>query len=108
MGIPDSVIILDFAGFRTFDSVIRGKKVFKLKKFTVVSQQFHNERAVYIARKYGIEAIAFNAQDPPEDFTLKVRMREYFARAKTMLDLFVFHQEPYFLGNENLPAGAYK
>lgn len=70
--------------------------MFKLKKFTVVSQQFHNERAVYIARKYGIEAIAFNAQDPPEDFTLKVRMREYFARAKTMLDLFVFHQEPYF------------
>lgn len=107
MGIPDSVIVLDFAGFRTFDSVVRGNKVFKLKKFTIISQQFHNERAVFIARKNGISAIAFNAQDPPEDFTLKVRLREYLARTKMVLDLYVFHQEPYFLGDEQLPAGAY-
>jgi SanA protein len=108
MGIPDSVIVLDFAGFRTFDSVIRGNKVFRLKKFVIVSQEFHNLRAVYIARHFGIEAIGFNAQDPPEDFTLKVRLREYLARAKMMLDLYVFHQEPYFLGSEQLPAGAYE
>lgn len=108
MGIPDSVIILDFAGFRTFDSVIRGHKVFKLKKFTVISQRFHNERAVFIARHFGIEAIAFNAQDPPEDFTLKVRLREYLARAKMVLDLFILHEEPYFLGDEHLPPGAYQ
>jgi SanA protein len=108
MGIPDSVIVLDFAGFRTFDSVIRGSKVFRLKKFIIVSQEFHNLRAVYIARHFGIEAIGFNAQDPPEDFTLKVRLREYLARAKMMLDLYVFHQQPYFLGSEQLPAGAYE
>ncbi len=108
MGIPDSLIILDFAGFRTFDSVVRGNKVFKLKKFTVISQRFHNERAVFIARHYGIDAIAFNAQDPPEDFTLKVRLREYLARTKMVMDLFILHQEPYFLGDEQLPPGAYQ
>ena len=108
MGIPDSVIVLDFAGFRTFDSVVRSNKVFKLRRFTVVSQPFHNARAVYIARHFGIDAIAFNAADPPDDFTLKVRLREYMARAKMMLDLYVLRQQPYFLGDERLPEGAYK
>lgn len=74
---------------------MRGNKVFRLKKFVIVSQEFHNLRAVYIARHFGIEAIGFNAQDPPEDFTLKVRLREYLARAKMMLDLYMF-----------LPSGA--
>ncbi len=107
MGIPDSVIVLDFAGFRTFDSVVRGNKVFKLQRFTIISQRFHNARALYIARHFGIEAIGFNAQDPPEDFTLKVRIREYLARAKMMLDLYILRQQPYFLGDERLPEGAY-
>lgn len=108
MGIPDSVIFLDFAGFRTLDSVVRSNKVFKLKRITIISQEFHNLRAIYIARHHDIEAIGYNAQDPPDDFGWKVQVREYFARASMMLDLYILNRNPYFLGNESLPEGAYK
>ncbi len=98
-GIPDTSIIMDFAGFRTLDSVVRAKKVFGLKKFTIISQEFHNERAIYIARFNDIDAVAYNAVDPPDDFTLKVRIREYFARAMVVIDLYLLKKKPYFLGN---------
>ena len=58
-GIPDSVIVMDFAGIRTLDSVIRAKKVFGQDRFTIISQRFHNERALYIAGRNGIEAVGF-------------------------------------------------
>ncbi len=99
-GIPDTSIIMDFAGFRTLDSVVRAKKVFGLKKFTIISQEFHNERAIYIARFNDIDAVAYNAVDPPDDFTLKVRVREYFARAMVVLDLYLLNKKPYFLGSQ--------
>ena len=60
-GIPEKDIILDYAGFRTLDSIIRAKEVFGQSKFTIISQQFHNERAVYLALANDINAIAFNA-----------------------------------------------
>jgi len=107
MGIPDSVIVMDFAGFRTLDSVVRGKKVFKLKRFIIVSQEFHGRRAVFIARFHKIDAIAYVAKDPPAEYSWTVEMREYFARVAMLLDLYLFHTEPYFLGAESLPKGAY-
>lgn len=99
LGIPEKVIVLDFAGFRTLDSVVRAKKVFGQGSFIVISQQFHNERAVYIARSKGIEAYGYNAQDVAKNFSLRVRIREYFARAKVFLDL-IFGVSPKFLGDE--------
>jgi SanA protein len=107
MGIPDSVIVMDFAGFRTLDSVVRGKKVFKLKRFIIVSQEFHGRRAVFIARFHQIDAIAYVAKDPHAEYSWTVEMREYFARVAMLLDLYLFHTEPYFLGEEKLPEGAY-
>jgi SanA protein len=107
MGIPDSVIVMDFAGFRTLDSVVRGKKVFKLKRFMIVSQEFHARRAVFIARYHRIDAIAYVAKDPPSEDSWTVELREYFARVAMLLDLYLFKTEPYFLGEERLPEGAY-
>lgn len=107
MGIPDSVIVMDFAGFRTLDSVVRGKKVFKLNRFIIISQEFHGRRAVYIARHHDIDAIAYVASDPPSEYTWTVELREYFARVAMLLDLYLFDTEPYFLGEEKLPEGAY-
>ena len=107
MGIPDSVIFMDFAGFRTFDRVVRGKRVFKLKKFTIISQEFHNRRAVYIARHFGIDAIAFNAAEPTPLFSLRVKSREYLARVAMIFDLYVLKSGPHFLGDEKLPEDAY-
>ncbi len=98
-GIPDTSIILDFAGFRTLDSVVRGNKIFGQRKFTIISQEFHNERAIYIARFNGIEAIGYNAEDPVNIITWKVQTRELFARTMMMIDLYILRSEPYFLGD---------
>lgn len=50
-GIPSNRIFLDYAGFRTLDSVVRAKEIFDQKSITIISQQFHNERAIYLAEK---------------------------------------------------------
>ncbi len=98
-GIPAEKIFLDYAGFRTLDSVIRAKAVFGQAAFTVISQGFHNERAIYLARHHNINAIAFNAKDVPGSYGLKVQLREYLARAKASLDI-TFNVKPKFLGEK--------
>ncbi|CAG0951526.1 MAG: DUF218 domain-containing protein [Bacteroidetes bacterium] len=99
LGIPDSVIYLDYAGFRTLDSVVRCKEIFGQKEFIIVSQKFHNERAVFLARKHHIEAIGFNARDVDAYYGFKTNLREYFARIKVFIDL-ITGKEPKFLGEK--------
>ncbi len=99
-GIPEEKITLDYAGFRTLDSVVRSKKVFMQEKFTIVSQEFHNQRAIFIAERYGIDAIAFNAEDVNKAFGKKVMAREYLAKVKAVLDLYILRKEPKFLGEK--------
>lgn len=96
-GIPEERIFLDYAGFRTLDSVVRAKAIFGLTNFTLISQQFHNERALYLATKNGINAIAYNAKDVSNSYGIKVKIREYFARTKVFLDI-LFKVKPKFLG----------
>jgi len=96
-GIPENKIYLDYAGFRTYDSMIRANKVFGLNKFTVISQKFHNERAIYIARKIGLDVVGFNAHDVEQYYGFKTNMREKFARVKVFID-FLFNIKPHFLG----------
>ena len=96
-GVPDSVIILDYAGIRTFDSVVRSKEVFGLDSITIISQRFHNQRALFIARYKGITAIGFNAEDVDAYNGFKTMTREYFARVKVLLDVW-FNAQPHFLG----------
>jgi len=98
-GIPENKIFLDFAGFRTLDSVIRSKEIFGQKSITIISQQFHNERAIYLAKNYGITAIGFNARDVSGRYGLKVQIREYFARTKVFIDI-LLGVKPKFLGNK--------
>ncbi|HAD97039.1 MAG TPA: protein SanA [Cryomorphaceae bacterium] len=98
-GISEDHIILDYAGFRTFDSMIRAEKVFGQDSFIVISQPFHNERAVFIARKSGIEAYGFNARDVDVAAGFKTKLREVGARVKMILDIYVLHTEPKFLGD---------
>ncbi len=98
-GIPAQKIILDYAGFRTLDSAVRCKAIFGQEKITVISQQFHNERAIYIAKHNDIEAIGFNAKDVGQRFGFKTMVRERFARVKMILDLLIGKQ-PKFLGEK--------
>lgn len=99
LGVPDSCITMDFAGLRTLDSVVRSHKIFQQKRITIVSQEFHNYRALFIAQYYGIEAVAYNAAYPGEAST-KTIWREYLARPKALLDLYLFHTQPKFLGDK--------
>ena len=104
-GVPDSVIYLDCAGFRTFDSMVRAKKVFAQDSVTVVSQQWHAERAIYIAGHYDLDAIAFCAKDYTggRKVYLKNHLREALAKVKVILDLMV-NKQPHFLGEiEHIP-----
>lgn len=96
-GVPEEAIYLDYAGFRTLDSVVRARDVFGQDSFTVVSQRFHNERAVFIAMQKGIDAIGLNAADVNRHYGFLTRVREYFARCKVFLDL-LFGVKPHFLG----------
>ena len=100
MGVPDSCITLDYAGFRTLDSMVRCKEVFDQSKITVISQEFHNQRALFIAKHYDIDAIAFNAKDVPSKYSMRTQLREYFARLKAVLDLYILGTDPKFLGEK--------
>ena len=100
LGIPDSCIVLDYAGFRTLDSVVRCNEVFGEDSITIISQEFHNQRALYISNKNGMNAIGFNAQEVNKNYSFKTRLREYFARVKCVLDIYVFYTAPKFLGNK--------
>ncbi|RYU96741.1 vancomycin high temperature exclusion protein [Emticicia agri] len=95
--IDSTRLYLDYAGFRTFDSMVRLKEVFGQDSVTVISQLFHNERALYIASKEGIAAYGFNAKDRPggEGFYL----REKLARVKVFVD-YLISTKPKFLGKK--------
>ena len=95
-GIPEGDILMDFAGFRTLDSVIRARNVFGAAEFTVVSQRFHCERAVFLARANGLPAIGFAAAEVPRRFRFKNALREPLARFKACLDLYLLRTRPHF------------
>ena len=100
LAVPESAITLDYAGFRTLDSVVRAKKVFKQENIIIVSQKFHCERALFLAKNHGIKAQAFLAEEVLlRKSRIKVRIRELFARNKALFDL-IIDKEPKFLGPE--------
>ena len=102
LGVPESAITLDYAGFRTLDSVVRCKKVFGQNEIVIISQRFHLERALFIANKYEINAVGFAALDPPENYSIKTQVREYFAKTKAVIDLYIINKNPKFLGKKEI------
>ena len=103
-GIDSTKIFLDYAGFRTFDSMVRLREIFGQKSVTVISQAFHNERAIYIGSREGIASIGYNAKDVGKSFGLRVQLREKLARVKVFVD-YLFGTDPHFLGPKiEIPA----
>lgn len=86
-GVPQSVLFPDYAGLRTLDSVVRAKEIFGQDSVTIISQRFHNQRAIYLADAFGLSAIGYNAPDVHTAASLKVRLREWLARVKVFVDL---------------------
>ena len=94
LGVPASAITLDYAGLRTLDSVVRCKKIFGQNKFIIITQPFHSYRALFISRYHDIDAIAMVTEEPDFEYSVKVRLREYVARTKAVLDLYVLKTPP--------------
>ncbi len=100
MGVKWDDVICDYAGFRTLDSIIRFKEIFGQKDGIVVSQKFHNTRAVYIGRSYGIELSGLNARDVNVYYGFKTKIREIFSKTMCLLDVHLFYTQPRFLGEQ--------
>lgn len=105
LGVPDSAITLDFAGLRTLDSVVRSYHVFGQNKITIITQPFHSHRALFISQYYKIDAVAMVTDEPDFEYSFKVRLREYLARTKAVLDLYVLKTTPRFLGQKEKLKG---
>lgn len=107
-GLPDAALSLDYAGFRTLDSIVRAKKVFQLEKdVVVITDDFHLPRALFIAGETGLPALGFSAEPVPWKRSYRTRIREWFSRARACLDVYWWKTQPHFLGAPvPLPAGA--
>lgn len=98
LGVPDAALTMDFAGFRTLDSMVRAQRVFDLDRFVIVSQRYHDYRALFIARDNGVDAVAYIRPQEDRRQPLRAEAREYLARFKAVVDLFLIVTRPRFLG----------
>lgn len=99
-GVPGDRIVCDYAGLRTLDSVVRAKEIFGANTVLVISQQFQNERAIYLAQANGMKAYGFNAQDVQFEAGFKTKVREIGARVKMWLDVNFLDTKPTHLGDK--------
>lgn len=109
LGVPSDAMILDFSGKRTYDSILRAKYLFHENSLTIISQNFHTARALYIAQAESLDAVAFAAQDVPAYYSYHTILREYLARVKAILDVHFLHPQANITDNQErsrlLPEG---
>ncbi len=98
LGVPDNAMTLDAAGFRTLDSVARARRVFSQRRLTVITDDFHVDRALFLSAHEGIDAVAFPSQEVAMRDSAKSRVREYLADVRACLDVYVLRTRPRFLG----------
>ncbi len=103
-GVPREAIYLDHAGLRTHDTMQRAARVFKVEDAIICTQAFHLSRSIYLARAAGIDAVGVVAdQRPYSERVQRVNtVREFAARTKAMLDIYILHTRPQHLG-ETIP-----
>ena len=97
-GVPAKSITLDYAGFRTLDSVVRAEAVFGLKRFTIITDDFHEPRSVFLARARGLDVVGFPSDPVPWIWSKKARTRELLSRVCACLDVYVLHTNPRYFG----------
>jgi len=98
LGVPDSAMTVDDAGFRTLDSIVRARDVFQLSRLTIITDDFHVHRAEFLARHNGLDAVAFRSPSVPWKWSLKTRLRELGSRVRAFLDIYLLVTKPKFLG----------
>jgi len=106
-GVPAQAITMDFAGLRTFDSVARAKLVFGLSRVTLITQDYHAYRALFIAKKLGMNPVAYAPAGEVAGPAFRPYAREVAARVWAILDLYLFDTAPRFVGEPvPLPGDA--
>ncbi|MBL6449113.1 YdcF family protein [Fulvivirga sp. 29W222] len=98
LGVPFDDITLDYAGFRTLDSIVRCKKIFGQENVIIITQPFHSYRALFISNHYDMNAVVMTTKEVEK--SLKVQFREYLARMLAVWDLYIINREPKFLGKK--------
>jgi len=97
--VPKEAITPDNSGYRTLDSIVRAKKIYGLDRVTIISDGFHVNRALFVAQREGLDAVAFASQPVRLKSSLKARLREYLARVLVVLDLYLFDTQPNEMGD---------
>ncbi|ERL51325.1 SanA/YdcF family protein [Halomonas huangheensis] len=97
-GVRTVDMTLDYAGFSTFDTLVRARDVFGVEKAVLITQAWHLPRALFIADALGIEAVGCAAPQLPADAMWLLLIREWMARVATIGDLYLWQREPRFLG----------
>lgn len=98
-GVPARAITLDYAGFRTLDSLVRARKVFGLREVAVVTDDWHQPRTLFLAKSAGLDAVGVCTAELPWRLSAKTRIREWLSRAKAVADVCLLGTKPKFLGD---------
>ncbi|MBF4485913.1 ElyC/SanA/YdcF family protein [Flavobacterium sp. CSZ] len=97
-GVDTTKIFIDYAGFDTYSTMYRAKHIFNIKKATLISQEYHLNRAIYIGQKLGIKSVGYSANNGEYLGYKYVTFREYGSIFKSFFDV-LRNREPHFLGN---------
>ena len=97
-GVPARAITLDYAGFRTLDSLVRAREVFGLRDLIIVTDDWHQPRAIFLAAAAGLDALGVSSAELPWSMSGKTRVREWLSRVKAVADVCVLRTKPKFLG----------
>ena len=97
-GIPSENIFMDHAGFSTYESIYRAKEIFQAKRMVIVTQKYHLYRALYIAKKLGIESYGVGSDPRQYVGATNREIREIFARDKDFIKC-IFKPKPTYLGD---------
>ena len=103
-GVPSQDVFMDHAGLSTYDSVYRARDIFQAKRIIIVTQRYHTYRALYIAKRLGVEAYGVDAELLEREGTFVRELREIAARAKDAVKC-VFKPEARILG-EAIPVNG--
>ncbi|MDU5110026.1 MAG: ElyC/SanA/YdcF family protein [Clostridium sp.] len=103
--IDESTVFMDHAGFSTYDTMYRAKEIFKVKSAVIVTNEYHLPRALYIARKLGIEAYGVKSDKRGYQLMDSYKKREVLAKLKDFAYVNIIKPEPKFLG-ESIPVST--
>jgi SanA protein len=99
-GVPVSSITLDYAGFRTLDSLVRAREIFGVNRLVVVTDDWHQPRTLFLASAAGLDAVGACSVDVPWQISKMTRVREWLSRVKAVADIYVLRTKPKFLGGK--------